>query len=61
MGEKWERKSSQETFHNTRSSEEGETEGVCPEKDDRKTDVVCACVCVCEVRGGGWWVGRLMK
>lgn len=29
-------KSSQEAFQNTRSSEEGETEGVCPEKGRQK-------------------------
>lgn len=37
VGEKW-REKSQEAFHSTRSSEDGETEGVCPAKDSRKTD-----------------------
>jgi len=47
VGEKWRGKSSREAFHNTRSSEEGETEGCMPRKDDRKTDVLCLRVVVC--------------
>lgn len=38
----WRKKEKEEQsggFHNTRSSKEAETEGACPEKDDRKTDV----------------------